>query len=448
MSDYEYLSDDDDLVPIDNIPEFTVQEKQTPAQFLQNIQKTIQEKQTQEQLKEYQWEKLEEKAQQKIKQYTNQPDLFFSIIIATLDQTFKKVMGIEKTHIKLKRRKKTELQERQKNFLFNCIRQHFKEEPQSYEHDKKLYFSTLTTIFNKEGETFNITDEESTNLYKCQQCQQNLQINETLGRQTCPECGTEKDINPLLAEYITFSERDRFSTEAKDASKGILGFQLFMGGPMGFEFTKENIAKRMRDYLDTAGPFWTDEKIDKVVNTFKREAITMKEKNEVLKNNKLKEKAVELIEKERPEVYEEGSRESLNLKRELKLDISTKTEKNEEEELQRLNNAILTFNTGYFEDIENIEKFKKVKEILITNQIKGLSEPIVIKRTILTKPQMAAIFWKIKKTTQQEVANKFGIKSTKITEFINILQNPQEPMDKIFVKKIKRNKTVKEILLQ
>ena len=461
MSDDEYFSDDDDLVPIDDIPEFTIEKKQTPTQFLQQIQQKIQKEKQKEKIEKYQWDNLGEKALKKMKQYTDnneiQAKLFFSIINATLDQTFKNIMGIEKTHLKLKRKKKTELQERQKNFLFNCIRKQFKEETQPYEHDKKLYFSTLTTIFNNKGETLNITDEESINLYKCQQCieKPDLIIDFQKAKQTCPECGTEETLNPRLREFIAFSNMDQFSTGTKDVSKDILGFQLFIGGPMGFEFTKENIAKRMRDYLNTVGPFWTDEKIENTINTFKREANAMKRKNEALKNQELKEKALKLIKDQNIEFYNKNPNELLNLMRELKLDISTTIEENEEnkeEELQRLNNAILKFNTGYFDDIKNIEKFEEIKKVLITNQIKGLSEPIVIKRTILTKPQMAAIFWKIKKqqekTTQQEVADKFSIKPREITEFINTLQNPKEPMDRIFVKKIKRNPTVKKILLQ
>lgn len=454
MDDDEYYYSDDDLVPIECTESIDIyketNEKKTQNQFLQDIiTKRKQEKEETIIKTQYQWDNLQQTAMQKMKKYTKYPELFFQIIESTLDQHFKKIMNIQNTQKTLKRKKKIELQERQKNFLFNCIRKQFNESPLLLQEDKKLYFNTITTIINNKGETMYFNND---NLYKCTQCNSDDVItNEQLGFQTCKQCGTEEILKGK--QFVAHSELGRFSQGSKDMSKNILGFQYFIGGPIGFEYTKEHIAKMIKQYIESIETLWSNEEIERIVATFKREANNAMKKNNATTKKDLKLIAINLIIKQNPSFYND---KPLNNKQHLqdlfqsfKVDVkNTKDIHNDDEQaIIKLNSDMEKLNI-YFNKIEHINTFVTIKQTLILNQRKGLSEELKVENNLLTPEQCAAIYRKITNEKQTDVATKFRVNTSDITSFIGTLENPKTPQDKLFVKQIRKNTILNNTLLQ
>lgn len=463
--EYEFYSDDD-LVPVDEIEEFDVREvtgkKETHEQFLDQIIKNVKETQQEKAKKEqYEWENLKEKANAKLLLYTKNElmaQLIRQIILSTLDQEFKKVMGIENTRRKLKRKKKTELHNRQKNFLFNCIRQQLGETPEekapvTYLDDKKRYFDDTINLVTDTGETLAFSNKDYEDFYKCANCgSENLELDEQLGFKTCKKCANRERLSTKFKQFVAYSHSG-YSTGAKDMSKQILGFQLFIGGPIGFEMTKEHIARMMREYIETSGIlFHSDEsKMHSLVDNFKRKAVLMaKEEQETFTRKDLKMMAIRLIMDANPDFFQTNEiQKKQEILRAFNMDSKQEHELDTTEtELQNLNAKMSEFEGkgGFMKTIKDINNFEKLKVALIMNQNPNLSKEWVIHGNLLSKPQLATIYMILKKKKQKEIIEMFEIAAKEITKRIQILQNPKTPYDKVFVKKLKKNKKVKDLL--
>lgn len=326
MVEYEDFFEDDLEEDDEEDYETLIQE------LIQNKEKQNKEKQNEE--------------KQTIKKSTTKPDIKLKIIEKILIKHFRRQLQLFSK--KTSRKKRIELQNTIKNYLFNCIRKHYNEPTKTYKEDKEKYFKNTATLITDKKEIINFP------ICSCDNPDMILTSNSTI---TCKNCGEQLDLQPT---QTTFVQQHHNIVGTKDK----LGW-------FWEKRNKEDIVKSlMREYLEESPFVYSQEEIEAHLKK-------LKENNKSLKE--LKKEAFNIIQNQRPDVFQNDYNRKI-LAQKLKLDI---TILNEIGKPKNINEKSIDF--IFLKNVKKdsqLNEFKKWKQFYKGQEIDDIKKAFILWKSL------------------------------------------------------------------